>query len=264
LGSIGGWTITSTDLQRQGAGGLGTSTLNANGLTVVSAASSSAQNSVEHNSLNIDFNAGSTTIPTITSTGTGTTALSIQPNGNLLLHSVNGFVYASSQIANPSTANGNKVLTGSAGVSTKIVKTNIQHIDYNQLDSFLNLIQPKKFTNIMKNKEKISLIIEDEEDRNIPFKNILFKREEKLYTFKTLPSYLLPYENDTEVIQKEYLPNSTEIVGYYFSPKVLDEQTLHGLTLAAAKYNHTRIKDLEEENQKLKDQIASIKQHLGI
>lgn len=185
----------------------------------------------------------------------------ISANSLLSLYSNTSYVYASR--LSLSTASSARVAVGTGGVSTKIVKTNIQNIDYNQLDNFLNLIEPKKFTNVMKNKEKVSIIIEDEEDKNIPFKDMLFKREDKLYYFQSLPEYLIPYENNIEVIEKDYSGNG-EIIGYYFSPKVIDEQTLNGLVLASVKYNHTRIKQLEEENQKLKDEIALIKQHLGI
>ena len=265
-GSIGGWTITGTDLQRAGSDDFGTSTLTIDGLKMMGwgGGFTTISGSYSRNSIVFENQNATSSTPEILSngvSGTGNRGLNITTGTDLSLHSITTYVYAS-RLAR-STAAAARITVGTGGVSTKIVKTNIQDINYNQLDNFLNLIQPKKFTNIMKNKEKVSLIIEDEEDRNIPFKDILFKREDKLYAFQTLPSYLLPYENDTEVIQKEYSEDG-EVIIYYFSPKVLDEQTLHGLTLAAAKYNHTRIKDLEEENKKLKEEIALIKAKIGI
>ncbi len=187
---------------------------------------------------------------------------SIQSEGYLQLHSFNNnYVYASRNTL--STASTARVLVGTSGVSTKIVKTNIEDLDYNKVDNFLDLIQPKKFINIMKNKEKISLIIEDEEDRNIPFQEMLFKREDRLYKFEQLPEYLLPYENNVEVIQKEYNKNG-EISHYYFSPKVIDEQTMQGIILASLKHHQNKMKLLEEENKILKEEIALIKEKLGM
>lgn len=188
--------------------------------------------------------------------------LRIRAENFLSLHSFNSFVFASSG-ATPSTANAAKITVGTGGVSTKIVKTNIEDLNYTEVDSFLSLMAPKKFTNMLKNKEKISLIIEDEEDKNLPFKEMLFKREEGLYMFKELPPYLLDYIDDEEVIKKEY-DGYGEISHYYFSPKVIDEQTIQGLMLASIKYNHQRIKQLETENENLKSEIAAIKAFVGM
>lgn len=190
------------------------------------------------------------------------TTFRMQADSNLQLHSFTSFVYASRGVT-PSTADAAKITVGTGGVSTKIVKTNIEDLNYTEVDSFLSLMTPKKFTNMLKNKEKISLIIEDEEDKNLPFKEMLFKREDGLYMFKELPPYLLDYVDDEEVIKKEY-DGYGEISHYYFSPKVIDEQTIQGLMLASIKYNHQRIKQLETENEDLKSQIAAIKAFVGM
>jgi len=182
--------------------------------------------------------------------------------GNISLHATNSFVYAS-RGATPSTADGAKITVGTGGVSTKIVKTEIQELNYAEVDNFLSVMSPKKFTNMLKNKQKISLIIEDEEEKNLPFKEMLFKREEALYMFKELPAYLLDYADDEEVIKKEY-NESGEVSHYYFSPKVIDEQTIQGIMLASIKYNHERIKQLQTENENLKSQIAAIKAFVGM
>jgi hypothetical protein len=187
--------------------------------------------------------------------GLGNDMLKIRGYSKVLLHSDTDYVYASR--GTESTTNGARITVGTLGVSTKIVKKDINSLDYNDIDNFLETIEPKKFTNIMKNKEKISLIIEDEQDKNLPFSNILFKREDKLFSFSELPDYLKPYEDDENTIQKKFKEDG-EILSYFFSPLVIDEQTLNGLLIASVKYNHNRIKQLEQEVAELKNLVQEL------
>jgi len=186
--------------------------------------------------------------------GLGNDMLKIKGYGKVLLHSDTDYVYASR--GTEDTGDGARIRVGTLGVSTKIVKRDINSLDYNDIDIFLETIEPKKFTNIMKNKEKISLIIEDEQDKNLPFSNILFKREDKLFTFSKLPDYLKPYEDDENTIQKVFKEDGG-ILSYFFSPLVIDEQNLNGLLIASVKHNHNRIRKLEQEIEELKQLIKN-------
>ena len=61
--------------------------------------------------------------------------------------------------------------------STKIIKKDIEAIDDSSIDQFLDIVEIKKYTNMLNGREQVSLIIEDEEDKNNPFANLLFSRK---------------------------------------------------------------------------------------
>jgi hypothetical protein len=154
------------------------------------------------------------------------------------------------------------ISTGSGGnLSSKIIKKNIEAIQETDIYNFIDRVQVKKYFNLLNNVEEISIIIEDEEKNNNPFINIITEKGLSVSFNNTLPDYLKQYEKDKDVIEV-FEQGENKI--YNASIKSLKIKEYIGATLAAAKLNHNRIKELEEENQKLKDEIALIKQHLGI
>ena len=68
----------------------------------------------------------------------------IRARSSLSLHSVNDYVYASRDTISPTNPL-NKITVYSSGVSTRIVKTNIEFLDYNKVKEFLDIVEPKKF-----------------------------------------------------------------------------------------------------------------------
>jgi hypothetical protein len=66
-----------------------------------------------------------------------------------------------------------------------------------------------------------------------------------------------------EYLGTEYL-KQREDGKYEYSSLEYRSSALAGITLAATQLNHNRIKELEEENKKLKEEIALIKEKLGM
>jgi hypothetical protein len=159
-------------------------------------------------------------------------------------------VWVSSKDFNNSTRYRVDDAADGSGPSTKIIKTNIRDIEDQKIESFIDKTSIKIYDNLLYNKTGISLIIEDEEEKDNPFKNELFTQGKSNYSFETLPNFLIPYENDPEVIQKHgnY---------YYFTPKNYSKDNFMGLMMASIKHNNNRIKKLEQEVEELKQLIKN-------
>lgn len=130
--------------------------------------------------------------------------------------------------------------TGSIGnPSSKTIKTNIQDVDFNQINSFLEEVEPKTFYNLLEKKNQLFIVIENEEEHENPFSDILFELEHAgNFTEEEIPEYLQQYKN-TEILQKEG-------DSYKWMLKTVNINTLIGIILSSTKYNHNRIKTLEE------------------
>ena len=123
--------------------------------------------------------------------------------------------------------------------SSKIIKTNIQDVDFNQINSFLEEVEPKTFYNLLEKKNQLFIVIENEEEHENPFSDILFELEHAgNFTEEEIPEYLQQYKN-TEILQKEG-------DSYKWMLKTVNINTLIGIILSSTKYNHNRIKTLEE------------------
>jgi hypothetical protein len=150
---------------------------------------------------------------------------------------------------------------GATEVSSRIVKKNFESISQIDLKNFLDKVEMKKF-NYKQNKYTVgySFIIEDEINKQTPFISdmvyamngtILYEK------FEHVPEFLKEY------LGTEYL-KQREDGKYEYSSLEYSSSALAGITLAATQLNHNRIKELEEENKKLKEEIALIKTTLGI
>lgn len=250
IGTLGSWNINASGLS------LGNSSITPTSFWIRTSSGDFSGVNISYNDI-VFYGTG---IKSIRGLESGAN-IRMSSTGYVSVHSDSSYVYASRTTI--STAPEARILVGTGGVSTKIVKDNISDLDYNEIENFIEIIKPVSFRNKIKNKDKISIIIEDEEDKNLPFSNMLFKREDKLYRFYELPEFLIPYINQEEIIQKEY-DKDNNIVGYYFSPKVIDDQTYNGLLLASIKNNHMKIKKLEEEKESLKNEIENIKNYIGM
>jgi len=158
-----------------------------------------------------------------------------------------GFIYASNKSGTPQRID----TAGIGGPSTRIIKANITAVEDIKISEFLDKIEIKEFDNLLYNKKDISLIIEDEEEKNNPFSNLLFDKIEHGFIFKELPSYLKPYENNEEIIEKKG-------DNYYFSPKIYNMNALLSISIASNKYNYNRIKKLEEKNLILNSRVDKL------
>jgi hypothetical protein len=166
--------------------------------------------------------------------------------------------YGLQPLRNPNGLGG---FDGATEVSSKIVKENFEIIKTEEIETLLNTIEMRKF-NYKENKyfTGYSFIIEDELEKNTPLiKDIVYSIEgTKLYnTFEEVPEYLKPYLNTNYLKQREDGK-------YEYSSLEYRSSALAGITLAATQLNHNRIKELEEENKKLKEEISLIKARLGI
>jgi hypothetical protein len=166
--------------------------------------------------------------------------------------------YGLTVLRNPDGTGG---LATATEVSSKIVKENFEAINKVEIETLLDTVEMKKF-NYKQNKyfTGYSFIIEDEVEKNTPLiKDIVYNIEGTvLYdNFEEVPDYLKPYLN-TNYLRKR------EDGKYEYSSLEYRSSALAGITLAATQLNHNKIKDLEEENKKLKQEIALIKQKLGI
>jgi hypothetical protein len=109
-------------------------------------------------------------------------------SGNHLMLSTNRtdrFVYASN--GSSTINNAFRVAVSTSGPSTKIIKKDINTIDSNLVEEFFDKLEINTYTDLMKNKSKIGLIIEDAEEQNMPFQNMVFKREDQMVLYETLP-----------------------------------------------------------------------------
>ena len=165
--------------------------------------------------------------------------------------------YALTVLRNP---NGTGGFDGATEVSSKIVKENFKEINQEDLKTFLDKVEMKKF-NYKENKYQIgySFVLEDEIEKNTPFINeITYSiNGTTIFEEKELPDYLRPYLGTGYLKQREDGK-------YEYSSLEYRSSALAGITLAATQLNHNRIKELEEENKKLKDEIALIKEKLGM
>ena len=131
-------------------------------------------------------------------------------------------------------------------VSSKIAKKDIFELNQNDINDFIEKVEIKEFSYKKDNKKSISLIIEDEEEKNNPFSEILFTRDnkrEKYNKWDDVPEWLKEYKNT---------PNLTEENGiYYFNPKTYDLSVLSSITLASVKQQNKKIKELENKIEEL-------------
>jgi hypothetical protein len=61
-------------------------------------------------------------------------------------------------------------------VSTRVVKKDIEELEINKLEDFISIVDIKKFTYKSDNSQGISLIIEDEQEENLPYAETLFSK----------------------------------------------------------------------------------------
>jgi len=88
----------------------------------------------------------------------------------------------STKLLNP---NGTTGLSGSTTYSTKVIKKNIHDIDERMIDRFIDTVSIKQFNYKSNNNLGISLIIEDEIEKQLPFHRELFIRENEKTIFKS-------------------------------------------------------------------------------
>jgi hypothetical protein len=122
------------------------------------------------------------------------------------------------------------------------------------LQKFIDLIEIKNFKYKENDQDGISLIIEDEINKNLPLKDILFKRDESgvAYTsLEAIPEYLKEYLSTENFIYNE------ETNEYHFKPMSYDTTVMLAINTAIIKKQNDDIK-------KLKSEIAAIKAFIGM
>jgi hypothetical protein len=276
-GSIGAFLITTvgdelgTGYLKTSQSGVGSSSMTASAISVSSVISSgefftsslkTTSVMVTRNIINFTRIASELTnngIQIVTGAGYTPTNLLIRSPNDVILSAGSGFyVYARNDGGTTTPSSSFRVTVGTGGVSSKIIKDQINEIDYNSVDRFFNLINIKTYQNLLNNKPNISLIIEDEEEKNVPFKDLLFIKENRLVIYnKEVPTWLEPYKNDINVITQELDENGD--TNYIFSPKGLNEHSMRGVMLAGIKSNQNKILQLQSENNILKEEIQNIK-----
>jgi hypothetical protein len=180
--------------------------------------------------------------------------MDITANSIYLKYRTGGGVF----VTNPSGTNFFVSTTG-GNISSKIIKNNIDNLDYDKILEFIEKVTIKEYYNEVTKVKELSLIIEDEELNNNPFINLITEKTPSLVFFNILPDYLQNYENDEEVIQKEYQGENVKYTVYIKSLKLKEYISA---TLAATKLNHNRIKQLETENEQLKARLDAIEAKL--
>jgi hypothetical protein len=99
-----------------------------------------------------------------------------------------GYIYVAggsgdmTKLLNP---NGTLGISGSTTYSTKVIKKNIHDIDERMIDRFIDTVSIKQFNYKSNNNLGISLIIEDEIEKQLPFHRELFIRENEKTIFKS-------------------------------------------------------------------------------
>lgn len=138
--------------------------------------------------------------------------------------------------------------------SSKIIKKDITSLSQTDIQGFIDKIEIKQFKYKENDKIGISLIVEDEIDKNIPLKDILFKRDESGITYTSLEA--IP-EHLKEYINTENFTYNQELNEYTFRPMAYDSTVMLSIAIAVIKKQNNDIKELKKD-------IALIKNKLGI
>lgn len=141
-----------------------------------------------------------------------------------------------------------KLINDGNVISTIKIKKEIEDIDTKLLSEFIEKIDIKQFKYKNDGKTGISFIIEDEEEDNLPFSDIIFRKENKLYRYDSweeVPIWLKKYEGDPVLTEENGI--------YYFNPKMYNSGHLLNITIAVVKEQDKKIKSLEFEISKIKE-----------
>jgi hypothetical protein len=120
-------------------------------------------------------------------TGGNALALRITAGSNLILSTTNSANYVYARNGSSVISDSFRVAVSTTGPSTKIIKKDIEPINSILVEEFFDKLEINTYMDLMKNKSKIGLIIEDAEDQNIPFQNMIFKREDQMVLYEALP-----------------------------------------------------------------------------
>jgi hypothetical protein len=123
----------------------------------------------------------------------GTDGIMVYSKADLVLEAghednQNGYIYVEggsgerTKLLNPDGTFG---ISGSTTYSTKVIKKNIHDIDERMIDRFIDTVSIKQFNYKSNNNLGISLIIEDEIEKQLPFHRELFIRENEKTIFKS-------------------------------------------------------------------------------
>lgn len=181
----------------------------------------------------------------------------ISTYGNLVLradisrHGNYDSVYA--WIGDTETTYGGLVQTNGENISSKAIKTNIIDISNEEIKDALDNLKVVRYQNILNEEEEISIIIEDSVSRLLAPEIIANKK-----TAIRLDEDV-DYFNESSMLDRIPLKDGKI---KYAMPQ-LNMKSYASLGFVAAQYNDKRIKELEEENAKLRKDIDEIKTLLG-
>lgn len=131
------------------------------------------------------------------------------------------------------------------------MKSNIREIEESKIEKFLETVQSKTFMNELSNKRGVSLIIEDEIRKDLPFSDILFKREKPVsFTKEGLPGYLVKQIGTENLIEKEGR--------YELNVLTYDSEALIGVLTESSSYLYRKMKEMEKEIEELKTAIKGV------
>jgi hypothetical protein len=155
------------------------------------------------------------------------------------------------------------VRTTAGDYSSKLIKTDINNIEEEDIYNFIETVEVKKYFNNLTNKEEISIIIEDEQNKNNSFINFISEKDAGIRFDHELPNYLKEYENNPDIIHRDQRTKDEELYNIYtLEIPILKLKEYTSATLAATKLNHNRIKQLEIENEQLKARLDTIEAKL--
>jgi hypothetical protein len=150
--------------------------------------------------------------------------------------------------------------------STKIIKEEITELNTADIEKFLEATRIVKYKNRLNKEYEYSIIIEDEQEKENSLIKDVVKREEGLYvyhSYEEIPDFLKPYVDTENFTVKTFFEEDIEYKDYYFNPLVFDNTSFNNIAVSAIQYNYNRIKQLEKENQNLKEIIAKILDKIG-
>jgi hypothetical protein len=163
--------------------------------------------------------------------------------------STNG-VYAWTGDLGIAEAYGGPVATTSFDISSRFVKKDIINLEDTDIHKMLDIVEFKEYYNAALDDKEMCIIIEDEAEKDTALSRLFLKGHETTMLFSNkLPSWLMEHEEQLLKEDRITYKEKAEEKQIFVRIPTLEMKSYTTAAFASAKYNHKRIKRLEEVNK---------------